>query len=193
MNTHTFKQKSVSETRTHGTVICFLLAVFLLTACEKEPQPIPNGSNNIGDTIIQDTIMYGNVPYKPCPCEEGPKSETLFGEVYLFRDSIPQGVDYETINVELPASGISLGISTIVFNSKAGDATLTPVNKVPILSNPVRFFICNFPDFAKEWTIPQNGLKVSIEGVLALSCGSVHLGTYLNCILTNMEREEVQE
>ena len=64
MNTYRIKQKRVSETKTHSIVICFLLAVFLLAACEKEPQltsnesndnagVISNGSNsNIEDTTI---------------------------------------------------------------------------------------------------------------------------------------------
>ena len=143
--------------------------------------------------ISDKTMLFhdesGKVPFKPCPCEKGTGFETIHGEAYIFRDSIPQGIDYEAINAELPISGISLGISTIVFNSQTGEATLTPINKVPILANPVYLYICNFPDFAKEWIIPQNGLKVSIEGVLAMTCGGVTYGTYLNCILTNFKKK----
>jgi len=30
--------------------------------------------------------------------------------------------------------------------------------------------ICNFPDFAKEWDIPEEGLKIYFEGSFYESC-----------------------
>jgi hypothetical protein len=160
--------------------IAGLLVVWLLGACDK-----PNLSNG-NTTNPQETNAIEEIPYKPCPCET-PEADVLRGEVYLFKDSIAQQMDYEEINIELLTSGISLGTCVIIFDSKTQTATLTPIKEVQMLANPVTFLICNFPDFAKEWDIPQNGCKVSIDGTLYGDCGGIAYGTHLNYVLKHFK------
>ena len=64
MKTHIIKQKSVSETKTHGIVICFLLAVFLLTACEKSKEPIstPSETSNLSTQQVNDETNVTSQP-----------------------------------------------------------------------------------------------------------------------------------
>lgn len=142
--------------------------------------------------ITNKKMLYheeGEVPYKPCPCDSGASVDILHGEVYLFKDYIPQGINYQTINAEV--SGIQLGICVLVFNSETEEAYLTPLNDVPEFSNPAYFRICNFPDFAKEWTIPENGCRVYLEGKLYENCGGITLGTHLDYLLTHLKKVQL--
>ena len=56
METIKFTLKNASQTKTYRAVICFLLAVFLLTACEK-PTPPNDGTTTPNDTIIADEFI----------------------------------------------------------------------------------------------------------------------------------------
>jgi hypothetical protein len=142
----------------------------------------------------------GEVLYKICPCENPLEKDYLRGEAYLFRDSIPAQM-YHQIRAENPKPDI---IRWIIFNSETGVTNLIiedfPLfldenldvgyrnGRPPNASDRLSCMICNFPDFAKEWTVSYNGCKVYIEGIPHLTCGSIHLGFYLDYSLTRLKR-----
>jgi hypothetical protein len=155
---------------------------------------IPASNNNIR---FQDT----NVIYKSCPCEEQELlgEDVLQGEAYLFRDSIPQQM-YHQIRAENPEAPDE--IRWIIFNSQTGETNLIIEDFSSFIEkvieermkkggNPGRrltCIICNLPDFAKEWTLSQNGCKVYIEGIPYATCGSIHIGSYMEYLLTRLKR-----
>ena len=130
----------------------------------------------------------GNVIYKPCLCEEDKSlAELQFhqGEAYMFKDSIPERMDYQ-IRTEL--SDASYAIYWIVFDSKTYSACLTVGEKS--IRNICE--ICNFPDFIREWDIPENGCKVYFEGIAYEPCVSVGgIGTvsYFDYVLTSFKKK----
>jgi hypothetical protein len=158
---------------------------------------IPTSSKNI--------IFYhdGNVPYQPCPCGEDRPMEKdyLQGIAYLFRDSIPKEM-YHQIRAE--NSDAPDEIRWIIFNSKTGRTKLiiedfpsfidedfdeeTRNGRPPDQSDLLSCTICNLPDYAKEWTISQNGCKVYIEGIPYANCGGITLGFHFEYLLTRLER-----
>lgn len=97
------------------------------------------------------------VPYTTCNCEDKKFTGNTEGYAYLFRDSIP-----EKIEAELFQKGVSSdkGSYWIVYYEKADSAVLygfhSPLNIV--------CEICNFPEFAKKWEIPETGKKVHYIG-----------------------------
>ena len=119
----------------------------------------------------------GYVPYKSCPCETD-MPPVFFEQIesYLFRDSVPE---YRLLN---PASDNSLWI---VFYSGRNE---TGIIRVPPRGIYVGH-ICNFPDFAKKWDIPEDGLKIYFEGYTQTFCFAyVGLGTRYSFILTNLKK-----
>jgi len=143
----------------------------------------------------------GEVPYKPCEFDSGGKIENPFDEtgklrlkeVYLFRGLSTQM--YEKVLYEM-SKGLVVGY--IVFNSETGSSNIHII--VPCNVNWTVFgigTICNFPDFAKKWNIPQNGIKVDIEGILYYACWGgpcdiVNFGdgrVRFNLMLTNLKRK----
>jgi len=145
-------------------------------------------TGNISSCAERDELG-GDVPYKPCPCEkEMPLLETQHlsrGKAYLFRDSISKQMLYQMYSELSNATQV---VSWIVFDSKKDSATLT-IGGGPILNICV---ICNFPNFVKEWKIPQNGCKVYFEGVMYESCvpkGGIATISYFDYVLTNLKRK----
>jgi hypothetical protein len=109
----------------------------------------------------------GEVPYKPCSCEEGKPSVGLFptGEAYLFKNYIPEQMANQ-ISEEL--SDASHKVCWMVYYSETDDVFMWIGNL-----NDFLFYhgkICNFPDFAKKWAIPENGCKVDFEGLMYETC-----------------------
>jgi hypothetical protein len=151
-----------------------------LTAQPFQIVKIPASNNNIK---FQDT----NVIYRSCPCEEQELLPDDFaqGEAYLFRDSIPQEM-YQQIRAEHPEAPDA--IHWIVFNSQTGETKLTTFGYWGKDSIRVFCTICNLPDFAKEWTLSQNGCKVYIEGLPYHTCGSIHIDYYMEYLLTRIKR-----
>jgi len=131
--------------------------------------------------------LGGDVPYKPCPCEEEKSSlESYQGEAYLFKDSIPEQMVYQ-IRTEL--SKTTDRVCWIVYDSKTNSSNLT-VGYDRNLSSIGE--ICNFPDFVEEWNIPPNGCKVYFEGMSYESCtpkGGVAVINYFDFILTSLKRK----
>jgi hypothetical protein len=131
-------------------------------------------------------ITDGDVPYKPCLCdEEKPISGKSQGEAYLFKDFISEEM-YHQMNKE-NSDAPSRGVCSIVFDSATGSAELF------IRQGNMQSIgeICNFPVFALEWNIPQNGCKVYWVGIVYESCvpkGGIATATYFDFILTNLKR-----
>jgi hypothetical protein len=126
----------------------------------------------------------GDVPYIPCPCGEEPFEELQFpqGEAYLFKDSIPLQM-YNQIQAEL--SDKSHVVCWILIQKGMVTMTIGNLNKILLVYG----IICNFPNYAKKWSIPQNGYKVDVKGLLYTSCGGTtgHIG--LDYLLTKIERK----
>ena len=161
------KSRKVALAAMPSMVLIFSL-LFLATNCEK-PE---NG---------------GDVPYKPCLCEEEKPLEDFYfpqGEAYLFKDSIPAEMEYFLMCNSYPDKSC-----WIVFDSQTDDAVLT------ILTGEHALYyckICNFPDFAKKWNIPENGCLVHFEGIAYDACkpmGGVGILIYQDYILTKLKRE----
>lgn len=109
--------------------------------------------------------LGGDVPYEPCPCDNG-EAELMEqqyqipeGAALLFKDSIPEQMKYDyKILYRL----------YILFDSKTNNAHLI-VRSGSGYPNRMGI-ICNFPDFAKKWDIPENGCLVYIKGLNYQSC-----------------------
>ena len=134
----------------------------------------------------------GDVPYKPCPCEE--KSTDLTynqkfyqGDAYLFKDSIPEQMGNQ-INNEIYSEPFPI-VCWIVYYSETDVAYINFFSKNGI--NCIGT-ICNFPDFAKEWITTGNGCKVYYEGQLYEPCnpsGSIAHAVYIDYVLTKLKRK----
>ena len=136
------------------------------------------------------------VPYKPCPCgEEEPFYEKQFfskGEVYLFKDSIPVQKDNQMSN-KIHSAPFPM-VCCIVYDSETDAASISIANSCLDRKSGcimVRGLICNFPDFAKEWVIPENGCRVDIEGLIYSGSCEPHYAYYIpiNCMLTKLKRK----
>ncbi|NLJ82591.1 MAG: hypothetical protein GX330_05640 [Bacteroidales bacterium] len=71
MKTQKFKQKNVSQIKTHSTVICFLLAVFLVAAaCEKEKDdnPLMNTQWKLVGVFDTETLIKEFEPHNCATC-----------------------------------------------------------------------------------------------------------------------------
>ena len=141
-----------------------------------------------------DKEKTGNVPFKLCPCE---KEMSLWelqhfprGEAYLFKDSIPEQVMNQISDVIYSAPFPK--ICWIIYYSETDVASIYISNIFhPKDGNIMSIgLICNFPDFAKEWTIPENGIKVMIEGLMYNDCRN-HYAYYVpfDYVLTNLKRK----
>jgi hypothetical protein len=127
----------------------------------------------------------GNVPYAPCSCSDKPLAQLNFpsGEAYLFKDSVPSDMDFQIGN-ELYQGQI---VKWIVYDSETNKASLT------VGGGAIRNIceICNYPAFAKGWSIPQNGCKVYFEGITYETCipkGGIATVSYFDYTLTVLKR-----
>jgi hypothetical protein len=127
-----------------------------------------------------------DVLYAPCACDDKPLAELRLpsGEAYLFNDSIPNDMDFQ-IRDELYQGHI---VNWIVYDSETNKASLT------VGEGAIRNIceICNYPDFAKAWSIPQNGCKVYFEGITYEPCtpkGGFATISYFDYILKVLKRK----
>ena len=130
----------------------------------EEPEENGNESDNqeLPTIYYEDNELEGTVAYKRCEIERPlypiyplwPSTEMRFptGEAYLFKDSVP----YQK-QVELVRNWI------ILYNRDKKNETRITMDGT--YSLPFRGMICNFPDFAKAWDIPEYGCKVYIEDI----------------------------
>ena len=133
-----------------------------------------------------DSEFGGAVPYISCPCGGKPLSGSAQfqkGKAYLFKDSVPEQMK-EQINNEM-YSDPSLVICWIVYDSEADASTINFHRSDGMFSSG---FICNFPDFAKRWNIPQSGYKIDFEGRSYAPCFSFDIGD-INYVLTSLKRK----
>ena len=117
----------------------------------------------------------GEVPFKACPCDEdksmqladwGDTPVEFYLEGYLFKDFRPENLILEPfVKHEDP---LLTHAYYIVYDSEKDMACYSVEGGIPGTGSPLR--ICNFPYFAKEWNIPENGLKISFSGVFYFSC-----------------------
>jgi hypothetical protein len=126
-----------------------------------------------------------NIPisYTSCNYEET-YSDTIMmdGISYLFNDSIPKRIENE-----LRQEGNSDYAAWIVYVRGIDTATLYIVSKKEISTST----ICNYPEFAKKWKTPFNGLQVYYAGT-ALETGrylSVPPMVGYNFILTTLKNK----
>ena len=135
----------------------------------------------------------GEVPYKDCPCDEEKPlwEEQRFprGEAYLFKDYIPEQMN-NYFNDKMSSVPFP-NICYIVYNSETDVATIGIANLDRPETN-IMFIgqICNYPDFAKEWDIHENGIKIIIEGRMYRDCRN-HYSYYVpfDYILTSLKRK----
>ncbi|MDR2126964.1 MAG: hypothetical protein LBP63_09065 [Prevotellaceae bacterium] len=115
----------------------------------------------------------GNVPYAPCPCEgEEVAGIKLSETALLVADSVRELILADTI-----------------FDVK-GDVMYYAVFNYGKSHDRIIVYICNFPDFAKEWDIPPHGREIYLSGKLYNKC--FELPNYLeercfNMVLTNIK------
>jgi hypothetical protein len=103
----------------------------------------------------------GNVPYISCDCEQNRDKidfgiELFNGEAILFKDLPP-----EQSNEKIHQSESRV----ILYNTKTNTAVLYAHFEILFQCH-----ICNFPDFAEEWNIPQKGQKVYYSGTMYHAC-----------------------
>jgi hypothetical protein len=91
-----------------------------------------------------------NIPYLICPYEGGYKDTIqVKHETWLFNDSVSE---------KFMQSG---GVSWIVYRSDNN----TAIMYMPSTQGYNIYNICNYPEFAKQWNVPDTGQKVYYEGV----------------------------
>lgn len=133
-----------------------------------------------------------DVTYKPCDCScdefERPYNEMgnmQLKEVFLFKDSVPEQT-FVQINEELLKGK---QVSYIIFDSETDhvEIDILPIQGSGNIICTGR--ICNFPDFAKEWIISKNGVKVDVRGVTYEPCwGGLANRSYFDYILTSLKK-----
>jgi len=141
---------------------------------------------------LDDGGLGGEVAYKPCDCEN-PLASFQFqrGEAYLFRDYIP-----EQMNSYMWGKANSHPfphVVSIVYNSETKEAEIRIKNLTTAGESADLLTlgpICNFPEFAKEWDIPESGIRVIFEGRMYEPCnpyGFTHV-IRIDYVLTKLER-----
>ena len=129
----------------------------------------------------EEEILGGEVPFELCPQRNNEEEHYLTptqpfprGEAYLFKDSIPVQM-MNQINIEIHSDPYPT-VCWIIYYSEKDSARIIVGNKDGFyVSHGFEAgggfsyknwegLICNFPDFAKDWDIPVNGIKVDVEG-----------------------------
>ena len=131
----------------------------------------------------------GEVPFMPCPCE---------GEPWLVpEDGFPKLINFTQGEAYLVGNGRwpnqilddgALGRTICVIYYDKNAVRMHTNNKDIIVH---RGYICNFPDFAREWDLPEGGCKVDIEGVMYNSPCNYGLAdaVYFDSVLTSLKRK----
>jgi hypothetical protein len=103
--------------------------------------------------------IQGNVPYKPCDCEKAEMEfgrELFKGEAVFFKD-----LSEEQRNEKIYQSNNRI----ILYDTETDNAVLYAYSDILY-----QCYICNFPDFAKEWDITQDGQRVYYNGTMYHAC-----------------------
>jgi hypothetical protein len=119
----------------------------------------------------KDTILY-----VPCPCEE--KEEVADIEIpknaLFFSDSVPLSVENKYN-------------AWVIYHTETDSTTLF-IQINPSMTQIIN--ICNFPDYAKKWTVPIQGYDIYLKGKLYRPCYEPpHYGDkiYYDYVLTNLK------
>jgi hypothetical protein len=154
-------------------------------------QPFKYEYNQIELTTIKYDAEYedGNVPFAPCLCEG--QEQQLAGiaisqsEAYLFKDSIPKQIE-KNIQRDIHLPENKDGVKWIIYDSQTDIAYL--YNGIHAILQICK--ICNYPDFAKKWDIPQNGQLVYFNGITYQACnppGGIATVSYFDFVLTHLK------
>ncbi|MDR1344827.1 MAG: hypothetical protein LBJ39_05680 [Tannerellaceae bacterium] len=160
-------------------LVLLLLAMSFFSTCadhENLRPPAVDDKPAVEDTIPEDdpvvedsiTIYYedneaeGTVAYKPCADVGEDSLSRIYlpkGKAYYFKDSIP-----ERLKDGLQRSWV------ILYETKTGEVSLDLENSFEMYTGkysatPIHGRICNFPDFAKAWDVPEDGCKIYFEGI----------------------------
>lgn len=125
-----------------------------------------------------------NVPYAECDCVEK--------EILRPNHSIKGALFFKaTTQIESKLlEQLRMGSSEkwVIYNIQTKQATLYIVDGTFFSTGR----ICNFPDFAKEWNISNNGQKIYIEGIEFKTCkdyGGIGMYSYFDYVLTTLVKE----
>jgi len=146
--------------------------------------------------VNQDAMLGGEVPFQPCRCEN-PLYPYQFqlpkGEAYLFGNHVSQKmvehIEHKINSYPFPIVTWIISIGNIVY---IFIANLNP-SSIPGELTMWSFShwhgeVCNFPDFAREWNIPPDGVKVYFEGRIYSSC--LDWGAVVDYVLTYLKKIE---
>jgi hypothetical protein len=163
-------------------LLTFLLMVMIfVTACNSNIENEDNGLPiNYEDNELEGTVAYR----RPCKEAKPLLRSHPQGIAYLFKDFIPEGIE----ELYKPIDTTSNVAYWIVFDSKANRVVLYGFDGFWWSAGDV----CNFPDFAKAWDIPENGCKVYFEGIAYESCtpkGGIPMSYSYDFVLTILKRE----
>lgn len=129
------------------------------------------------------TEEIGFVPYAVCDYDGNYiRTVSVACDAYLFKNSVPE-IFMKKIREERYPTGY---VAWIVYFPDKDSATLYALSQEE--TNTSHF--CNYPYFAKQWEIPENGLNVYCEGT-AFEVGSYwsappHVG--YNMVLTILKK-----
>ena len=148
--------------------------------------------------VNQEAMLGGRVPFQPCRCEFG-----LFpyqvpqGKAYLFRNHriTQEMIDY----IELKINTYPFPVVTWIMDFEEDGIMYIFMCNLDPNANTERFRnmvdpshwrgeVCNFPDFAREWNIPPDGIKVYFEGRAYHSC--LEWGASIDYVLTYLKKIE---
>ena len=118
--------------------------------------------------------LNGNVQFWLCSSLNSKDTIYVKGETYLFNDFILDNIKTKLVQ-EYDKSGYASWMVYEDINELVHGADIKAlmsergVYKIATLhvytrGEIGRYYICNYPDFAKEWKVPSTGQKVSYEG-----------------------------
>ena len=129
------------------------------------------------------------VPYKPCPCENGDEPlVSIKGNTRLF--IIPLMEEEGIFQLQTVESMCFYHDSLSVIRQKSDNPNFP--SGLFSLNGGAVFNICNFPDFAKQWHAPE-GIVVFYEGTVYPYCAyprSRCANVCYNLVLTKLKKIE---
>jgi hypothetical protein len=172
----------------HILLVLFVMSFF--SSCADQGNSIISDENdepaieNLPSINYEDNELDGSVAYRRCAGgEENQLMGIQFqkGEAYYFKDFIPA-----QMKTELTKCWV------ILFDSAKEEVHITCDDK-SLYGLPIWGMICNFPDFAKAWDIPENGCKVIFTGITYLpTWGGTANQILMDYVLTTLAREDYE-
>jgi hypothetical protein len=150
----------------------FLVVISLMMGCTK--------SNNYEEIPLE---------YAGCPCEQRNSfiRKNSLKDVFLFDAAKTSMSEMRDLSLKDNASIF------VSYSAKSDTAILYSYTLVSNIMNISIGYICNFPQTAKDWTIPLNGELISFSADSFVACyASPSAGftqTYSDNILTSFKRK----